>query len=625
MGVINTIGVALGGVIDRVFARERNERAALVEKMEALYRGAQYEATRASQPWTRLPVGDRTPLRFQRPSVQYDLPELLVNRPTSLLFGEGRTPKVTLQSHDGSDTEEVNQWLASIAEESSLWFRFLIASRLAAIGGACAITWCLAAGEGDEGGVFEVEAHRSADCTPTFDPRRHAKLTLLRKQYRFARDEVVIESGERRTVRASFWHREEWDAQEHRVWEPARDVPGKEPAWGTPSVAVHGFGFVPAAWVRLEDGLCNDPFGVSHLAGCADLVEDIDRVLTQKSRAIFFNQDPERLYFGLSEQQRATLVGGQGQRFLPSKNAGADASVVEYSGEGQRVAEEHVQAQAKRVLETKRVVSPDPDKLLAAARSGSALEALNAPMLELVGEWRVPFGNAVKEICGQWVRAARSGALARLGTLETPLPAVIPAGRISLQWGAAFPLTPEDLASIANTSATLLDAGLCDRNTLVKWLSVRFGWGDVEEILEALDGEEEQKAKRVDKLTGAIAGKSTEDDDASEDDAQEMGTEVEDKPDSADAKPETPDASMPSTDTKSPPPPKVAGAPAGEAKVFSYHLDLGILTVNQVLATIGQPPIDDGDLFLTEWQEKHRAGPFAPKAETPPASDNGTA
>jgi len=554
MSVFNRFGNALasmGSAIgDKLFSRERSERQAHAEKMEALYLGTQYEASKLAPSWPNLPVGDRTPLRLQKPAVQYDLPELLVNRPTSLLFGEGRAPKVTLQAHDGADTTEVNAWLATIVADAELWFRMLIASRLVAITGACAVTWCVCAGESDEGGAFEFEAHRSSDCIPEFDPKKHNRLVRLEKRYRYDREVEKVVDGARRKIVEKWWHREEWTTAQHIVYADAPVSPdGKEPTWTVADAVEHGFGFVPAHWVRLEDGLCRDAGGVSHLRGISDVTESIDRTLGQKDRAVFYNQDPERHVFGVPVEQRAAFLGGAGVRFLPPKKEGVETSIVEYNGEGQRVAEEHVQAQRNRVLEVKRVTSHDPDKVLAAARSGAALEVLNRPMVELVGEWRVPFGACVRAILGQILRAIRSGAMARLGVLETPAPAVIPQGRVMLTWGRAFPLTLEDLKVAVETAASMVDAGLCDRETAVRWVATQFGFDDVEEILERLEEELGQRSKRAQQMAATIGGTLPPEEDDAESDDTEGDTELK-KTAEEDGKPSADKPDGEQTDTK---------------------------------------------------------------------------
>lgn len=615
MGVMSYLGAKLGqfgaSFMDRLNARDRADRQAHAARMEALYKGTQYEAMRLAPAWTKLPAGDATPRRFQRPAVQYHLAELLVNRPTSLLFGEGRAPKITLQAHDGANTKDVNAWLATIADEGRLWFRMLLASRLAAIAGAVVVTWGVTAGEGDEGGVFEFRAHRADQCDAEFDPKRHDRMLRLDKRYQFDKRVKKMVGGVLTEVCERYWHREEWTTTTWTVYDDAPVGDGKDPTWTVSEggSVEHGFGFVPGWWCKHEDGLSDDPRGVSHLRGTEDMFEDIDRVLSQKAAAVFYFQEPSLFIFGEDEEDRHTTVGST--KYFGARENGVDADVKEHSLAGQQVAEEHIGAQKNRVLEVKRVTSHDPDKVLAAARSGAALEVLNRPMVELVGEWRVPFGVCVRAIIGQILRAVRSGALARLGVLEVPAPKVIPAGRVMLTWGRAFPSTPEDLRTAVSTAADAVEAGLCDRETAVRWVAVQFGWDDVEEILERIEKELTKRTARAQSIARGLSGEK--------DDADETGT---DDGDDEKDKPEGDEGGKPANDTddaekkptapkppaKAPPP----GVPEGK-EITAWFADTGLPSANQLFAAFGLPSVPDGDLPVTTWQFEHKVGPYAPK------------
>lgn len=475
-------------------------RARVLGRLNDLYWGSQYQNQGLAPPWDKTGPGSRrVPMRSQRPSVQYDLARAIVDRPTALLFGEGRFPGLTLEpaekpkanapKADGGDdaVAETNEWFAAIAEEGGLQPTALTWSRQGgALGSAC-ITWQLCDGE------FEFEAHKSKDCTPTFDKRKRSRLVFLEKKYVFKKTVATLDPVTQvRTVReVDYWHRETWDTNQHVVYkeEPVGD--GKDPRWIEDEIAVHNFGFVPAYWCKnIDDGDPSSVDGVSLIAGLDDMFEDMDRTLSQKSRAVRYNQDPERVYFGLTEdQKRRVEVGGGASTSLPARTSGADAIVLELQGEGQRIAEEHVVSQRGRALEVSRVVMPDPERLLAASKSGTALRILFAPTLELVGELRQTYGRALRAIFEQILTAARSGALARLGTLLTPPPAVIPAGKVKLHWGSFFDSTPADLESIARAAGTLKAAGILDRETVVRWLSAYFGIKDISAVLDRLDDE----------------------------------------------------------------------------------------------------------------------------------------
>jgi hypothetical protein len=501
------------GIAARVMqAPAMQKRQAELASLERLYLGTQYEGRGLGVPWDKVGAqAAKTPLRLQRPSVQYDLARIIVDRPTGLLFGEGRAPAITFDAHtvEGEDSETtegtttaINKWFADIAEEGGLASELLNWFRQGGSQGTAVLSWSVVDGE------FEFQSHKAQYCAPTFHPRKRHRLIKLEKRYKFTRSVQSLENQIVVTKEATFWHREVWDETTHTVYVDVLVPPdGTEPAWTELSVCVHNFGFVPACWVKnLDDGEPSNADGVSLNYGLPDLFEDIDRTLSQKSRAVRYNQDPETVYFGLDEEQAKRLrVGGGASTLMPSKSEGAAIEKLELNGAGQTVAEEHVVAQRGRALETSRVTVPDPERLLAAAQSGSAIRLLFAPTLELVGELRQNYGRGLKEIFSQILQTVREGTLAALGALVTPPPATIPAGKVKLIWGQFFDPTPADVVAVSSAAVAMHNAGLMDQETLVRWLCSFVGAKDVAGILDRLETEGAAKQSAVLDQVNAVA------------------------------------------------------------------------------------------------------------------------
>lgn len=500
MGLLDRITdgvVAWGqGVVTRIAAPMREERERMLAAREAMYRGEQYQGRGLAPSWDKAPIGGRrVPLRLQRPSVQYDLPKLSVRRVTSLLFGEGRHPTIAFELRDegaedsaqdtASETieKDVAKWLSDIAEKGELWRKALLWARLSLAMGSGCFVWSVVDGD------VEFRVLRSLHCTPTFDKRRPGRLVALDLRYRFPRE--VEERGAVRVV--DHWHRETWTPEAHTVFVEVPCQPGKEPAWIVDEEVQHGLGCVPAVWVRPFDDADEGAFdGESMFTDIEDMVEDIDRVLSQKSRALRYNLDPTRVWFGLTETDEAKVRNADGPAVsVSSKTEGADVTQLELNGSSLEVAESHANAQRARALETLRIVSPDPDKLLAAANSGRALEILYAPMLELAGELRTAFGAAVKQLFGQILDAAR-GPLAARGALTLQPPA-LPAGAVCLHWGRYFAPTSLDQQTATTVATGAVSGGLLDRESATRWLCRELGISDVDAVLRALEEESASK------------------------------------------------------------------------------------------------------------------------------------
>lgn len=505
-------------VVTRVASPLREERERMIAAREALYRGEQYEGRGLAPSWDKTAPGSkRVPLRFQRPSVQYDLPKLSVRRVTSMLFGEGRVPHLgfelvdegpedSAQDEASEDVEkEVAEWLEDLAKRSHLWRKCLVWSRLGCAAGSACMVWSVFDGD------LEFRPLRSQHCTPVFDPRRPGRLVELELRYKFpkvvretARDGSVVE----RCV--DYWHRETWDAERHTVYQDAPvDERGREPVWTVADEVMHGLGRVPGVWVRAFDDADEAAIDGEPLFDDVDLIEDIDRTLSQKSRALRYNLDPTRVWFGLTEQDEARVRNADGPAVsVSSKTDGADVTQLELNGSSLGVAEEHANAQRARALETTRVVSPDPDKLLAAANSRVALELLYAPMLELVGELRATFGGALEELLGQIIDAVRSGPLSARGALTIRPPLALPAGNVCLSWGQHFEATIAEQSAAASTASLLVSDRLLDRETAVKWVCRRLGIGDASAVLRALEEQDQPQSTPPTPPTPPSAGET---------------------------------------------------------------------------------------------------------------------
>jgi hypothetical protein len=494
MGFFSNVGRSIASAFTRrpqAPKPEESPRFQRLRELERMYWGEQYEHRGLQPSWDKLTPGRYVPLRAQKPSAQYDLPRLIVDRPTALLFGEGRFPEIEFSPReDGADVSDTTKWLSEVATEGELQHCLLVAARQGARLGTAVITWCVCEGE------FEFEPHLAIFCKPTFHEKKRKKLIGLEKRYKFKREvEDIGPDGRTRYVEKDFWHRETWDEKEHVVYKDAlAPADGSEPIWEVADTAAHLWPGCPAVWIKnLDDADASDEDGISLLEGLADLTEDIDRTLSQKSRAVRYNQDPERVYFGLTEDQAKRIrIGGGATTTLPAK-PGADLALIELRGEGQRVAEEHVVSQRGRTLETARVVAPDSERLLAAARSGAALRILFAPMLELVGEMRTSYGRGLRELLKQIFEGARSGMLQAAGKLETPPPATLPDGKIKLAWGRFFEPTPEDLQTVSTAMQTLSTSELLDHETILHIFASYLGIKDVTHVMEKAQAEAQEK------------------------------------------------------------------------------------------------------------------------------------
>lgn len=499
MGFLNGVGrwiqrMTGGGVTATGEEQSRFERLAA---LAAQYEGEQYEESGLAPPWTKQRTGaPRVPIRFQQPSVQYDLAKVIVDRPSALLFGEGRFPHIAFENAPGESDKEVDAWLAAIAEEGGLQAACLLWAQLAGVRGSGVITWCVA-DNGDGEGEFCFEAHKSEYCKPTFHQYNRRRLILLEKRYKFIKEIEEPVDGKLVLKHVEYWHREEWTETEHCVYDEVPVGEGREPRWtvSPENRVIHNYGRVPARWVKtLDNGEPGDCDGYALIAGLTDVFEDIDRTLSHSGRALHYNLEPDKVYTGLPLDQttkKPMVVGGGGSTSLPE---GADAKILEMTGSALERAEERIDAQRGRALETSRVVVPDADTIARAATSGAAQRMLLAPTLELVGQLRTTFGRALRDMLVDILAVARAGKLTALGVLATPPPGAISRGRVKLTWGQLVDPTPQDLQLMSAAAASLKVSRVFDHETILRILAPYYGIQDIQQVLANVELEEAEAA-----------------------------------------------------------------------------------------------------------------------------------
>lgn len=219
-----------------------------------------------------------TPAQFRKPDAPYNLPRLVVQRFSDMLFGEAHHP--TPRTPGDPETED---WLAGLVEATRLWAQMHAARDLGGSMGTVAFGFFLDCGRP----VVELFDRRY--CTPTFSNPVTHKLKALEERYAYSVEERNTETGDWENV--WYWFRRVIDAQRDRTWSGVPVADGKEPAWDTLECAevVHGLGEVPVIWLH--------NLSVPHSAdGDPDLLENdletsttIDRLTSMANQGITAN------------------------------------------------------------------------------------------------------------------------------------------------------------------------------------------------------------------------------------------------------------------------------------------------------------------------------------------------
>jgi len=324
--------------------------------------------------------GKALPLKFRRPTAPFYLPRVVVNKYTSLLFGEERCPSVSVVGDPARES-----FLRAIASEGDLWVQMKRARALGGSMGSVAVGFELSHGRP----LFTVYDPRW--CLPEFADKGRQVLESLEIKYPYFE---VVNDPVHGPVTLWFWYRRKIDTISDRIWEKVPIfIDQQEPNWGAyeMKMALHHAGRVPAVWIQnehVEDSIDGDP----DCHGAFELVTQYDTLMSQANRGIIANCDPTRVIQSDSDFDN-DLEFGSNAAIQVEK--GGNVAYLELNGTGPRAAREQANDIRERIYE---MVSYIPDDPKQAQQTAFEVSARFAQMLGRADDFRVTYGKAVKTL-----------------------------------------------------------------------------------------------------------------------------------------------------------------------------------------------------------------------------------
>lgn len=447
-------------------------------------------------------AGRDFPLRFRRPSAQYCLPRVIVNRFTSLLFSQSTHPKIRVVG-----TEESQDYVHALAEACRLWTRF---GQARTYGGAQG-TFCVGFKIVD--GVPQVEVHDPRWVTPKFKNLDTLELASIDKRWMWP-EHVMGKEGEYEQV--WYWTRRIVDAEKDVVWNKVPVGDGQEPDWNEhpPDQNVaHNLGECPVVWGQ-NTPVSDSEDGEPDCLGTFDMVEEMDALLSSTGEALKRNLDPTVIIN--SDLKLATLQKGSDNAIKVEKGGGASYLEGTFTGTDKGLA----QAMKLRelILEVAQCVldqESDTSKTATEARQNFAsMEARCDVLREQYGQ------QGVVPLLEKMLRAARKLAQGtidatgrkQIGTIKLPprevagedgqktfQPRQLPMDEdlfISLEWPPHRRPTTEEAQAAAGAVASARTANVISDERAVKYLSPFFGTEDVPAELERIRSEEKEREQQ---------------------------------------------------------------------------------------------------------------------------------
>jgi hypothetical protein len=452
------------GIVSSSLATKNVYRKKSLDCLDAYYEMRQYAG---KAPWEQASTKDSEyiPIRDRQPRLQYGFARVLASRLASKLVGSRTFPR--LQIEDDPDTED---FFRLIKRQSLAQAKLLEPIRRTLIAGSCFVRFSIISGQ------YKLEYYLSKWCYPVFDAA--GNLESVEIKYIFSDEEDLDEKKQPKRK----WYKLELSKNTDTLFDnPEVQQDGGVPEFKVVSTANHNFGFVQGEWFKTSD-VPNSVDGDSLIEPILGFIDELNYSLSQSSRAVEYNQDPQLAMKNIDEEEMDTLIRSSSKAWNLGKEG--EAEFLEAGMAGVEAANTLRDKVKLSVQDLTRIILLDPEKMMGHAQSGEAMKVLMGPMIELIEELRPMIEKSITSLF------LKMGLATLLFDKQGGLvPIEIPAGyvpgslNITLQWPEIFPPTLEDIQKKVSIASSVTNANILSRETMTKWLSKEFGVEDIEEEL----------------------------------------------------------------------------------------------------------------------------------------------
>lgn len=434
---------------------------------DAYYESRQY----AHLPkWEQAQAGDNSyiPVRKRQPLINVGMVKLLAARLASKLVGERAFPNFVIE--DDPDTQE---FLRVIRQQSQFKSKLLEPIRRNLVSGSVFVRFAIMNGQ------YVLEHYLSKWCYPKFDDFGNLQEMTVKYVYEDEKDR------DHRNIPKKKWYRLDLGQQVDILYDnPEYKEGDKDPQFQVVATAEHGLGFVQGEWIKTCD-LPQSDDGVSLFADSLEFFDELSYSLSQSSTAVQYNQDPLLTLKNMDEDEVDTLIRSSQKALNLGKDG--EASFLEAGMSGVEAANELRDKVRLHLMDITRIILLDPEKMVAHAQSGKAMEVLHGPFVELIEEMRP---QLEKHLVNLQLKMALATLI--LNEQGVDVPVTIPAGfkpasiAVVAQWPPVFPPTMEDLQKKVQIASSVAGANILSRETMTRWLAKDFGVEDIESEIQKI-------------------------------------------------------------------------------------------------------------------------------------------
>jgi hypothetical protein len=331
------------------------------------------------KPMTAIPMGHR------RPCAPMRLAKVIVDRFTSMLFGESMFPHFRTVGDDKTE-----DFVKALSKAGKLPIKMVHARNIGGATGSVGLSWCFEAGKPRYGvhNPKNIYIHSWEDRTELI-PRHVSEVYLYY--------EVEWDPKRKCFGNKYYWHRRDWTPDWDIVFKPIEFAPDKQTFW-TPDVEKsvnHKDGLCHFVWIQ---NLPTDEMdGLPDYDGVFDKLDEIDIISSVITRGTKCNLDPT-LVLKVDQDMAARKPISKGSDNSLNVGLGGEASYLELTGSSINIGIQVLDRLIRATCDETQCVLTDADKLAAQGLSSVAIRMIYGPMIAKSNIHREQYGTGLERL-----------------------------------------------------------------------------------------------------------------------------------------------------------------------------------------------------------------------------------
>jgi hypothetical protein len=460
---------SIQGVVPYSSKKNKTCRSDELELLDSYYESRQYIG---KPEWkdSKCQDGSYRPIRERAPLVVFPFHRILCQRITSKLVGHSTFPVITVPQDPESE-----EFFNAVLKMSGLAHHLLEPTRRLMNNGSVLVRFYLVEGK------VKIEHYLAKHCYPKFQGNGELESVTIKYVYTDKEDKNADGTYKKK------WFRLDLGMATDTKYKPIEFKDEQDPEaleWEIEETAEHNLGFVQGEWFRTAE-IKDSVDGVPITGDLASFVDELNYSLSQSATAVSYNQDPQLTLNKMDEDEIMGLVRSSQKAWNLGREG--EAKFLESNLGGVERAMELRDKIRLNLQDISRIVMLDPEKMMAQAQSGRAMEVLHGPMVDLVHELRPQMEKGINSLV-----LKISLMILVLNSQGVDVPLVIPPGfspstlEITWVWPPVFPQTMMDLREKVQVATQAASGNLISRETMTRWLAADFNVKNVEEEIQRI-------------------------------------------------------------------------------------------------------------------------------------------